>query len=266
MPAPTGVITLITDFGHNDILVGVMKGVIAGVCPAARVVDLCHYVTPFDAAEAASLLCDAYPYFPQGTIHVVVVDPGVGASRDIILVHACGHYFIAPDTGALWPVASGRSFQAVKVTNSQYFLPTVSATFHGRDIFAPVAAHLCLGVPLASFGPPISEPRRLDAPTPSVFPSGAVVGAVVRCDRFGNLITNIPRSLVANPARAVVSVGGHVLRGIHATFSDAPPGEALAYFGSFGAVEIAVNRGDASQALKAGRGDAVEITLETAGL
>lgn len=260
MSAPSAIITLTTDFGTADVFVGVMKGVVARIAPCARVVDLTHSVAPFDAEEAAALLRDAFPWFPEGTVHVVVVDPGVGTQRGIIAAEAGGHFFLAPDTGILWPVLRERpEARVVRVGERRFFLPTVSGTFHGRDIFAPVAAHLALGTPLESLGPP-AQAQPGNMPEPEPLPGGGVRGAIVRFDRFGNAITNIP----ADRARGatVLRVKGQTLRGVHPTFGAAEPGEALAVAGSFGKVEICINRGDARKALGLGRGDEVVLLPE----
>jgi hypothetical protein len=258
----SGAITLTTDFGRADIYVGVMKGVIAEIAPAARVVDLTHDIQPFDAVEAAFQLAAAFRWFPRGAVHVVVVDPGVGASRDIVAMAAGGHLFVAPDTGILAPIADREGCdRIVRVTEPRYFLPAVSRTFHGRDVFAPVAAHLSRGVGLDELGPEIAGLRPLDTAGPAAVPGG-VRGAVIRWDHFGNLVTNIPAD--ALPESPLVRIGDRSLRGLSATFSDVPAGEPLAYVGSFGFLEIAVHRGDARRRLRVRRGDPVTVVAEEA--
>ena len=253
---PSGYISLITDFGLQDTFVGVMKGVIARINPDARVIDLTHAVTPFDTAEAAFLLRDSWAFCPDGTVHVAVVDPGVGSDRDIVAMSAGGGFFLAPDTGILAPIEEDMGHDLiVRVTNGERFLPDVSSTFHGRDVFAPVAAHISLGVSLGEFGPAVGELRPLDRRAPEA--PGR--GVVVRFDRFGNLVTDIPRAAILDPANVRVRVAGHTLRGIRDTFARAAAGELVAFFGGFGHVEIAVNHGSAKDALGAQKGDPVEI-------
>jgi S-adenosylmethionine hydrolase len=257
---PSGVITLMTDFGDADVYVGVMKGVIAAVFPGARVVDLTHRVPAHDAAEAAWLLQDAYRYFPAGTVHVAVVDPGVGTARRVLGLRAGNHLFLAPDNGILTPVHAELGREAlVEIAEPRYLLPNASRTFHGRDVFAPAAAHLAAGVALEAMGPPVADFVRLRLPEPCSLHGGVVRGEVVRVDGFGNLITNIRRELVPRPDRAAVRVAGVALRGIQPTYGVAGPGDVLALFGGFGVLEIAVNRGSAAQRLGVGRGQPVEV-------
>ena len=260
MSQPSGVINLMTDFGEKDVFVGVMKGVISGINPSARVIDLTHAVPAFDAVEAAWLLRDAYGFFPSGTVHVVVVDPGVGTSRRIVAARADGHVFLAPDTGILSPVAAAHAPEAmVRVENSAYRLPHVSPTFHGRDIFAPAAAHLSLGVPLEELGPAIDSMAPLSLPAPEPTPSGGVRGQVLRFDRFGNLMTNIPVASLGDTAGLTVQFGDWLLHGIQSTFGEVEAGKPTAIAGSSGYVEICVNQGNARDLLGARRGDPVEI-------
>ena len=191
MGAARPLITLMTDFGHDDIFVGVMKGVIAGIAPDAGVIDLTHSIPPFDVVQAAHRLFQAYRYFPKGTIHVVVVDPGVGSERKIVGMSSDGHVSLAPNNGVLTLVEQERGHdRLVQVEESRYFLPRVSGSFHGRDIFAPVAAHLARGTALSDVGPPLERLRTLDIPRPEVIGDDSVRGKVLWCDHFGNLITN----------------------------------------------------------------------------
>jgi len=260
---PIPVIALLTDFGADDIFVGVMKGVIAGIAPEARVIDLCHEVTPFDAVEAALMLRDAYSCFPAGSIHVVVVDPGVGGERRIIAGRADSHVFVAPDTGVLWPVfAAHPPTPLVAVTNPEFFRPEISNTFHGRDIFAPVAAHLAAGAALSQLGPAIDDPLRLELPGPSRGPDGSITGQVMRADHFGNLITNIPAAMLADAAgreEITVTIAEQVLHGIGSSYESVPAGGFVALLGSSGMLEISVNRGRAADALGARHGAAVRV-------
>lgn len=262
MPHLSGIITLMTDFGDSDIFVGVMKGVIASINADARVIDLTHKIAHFDTESAADLLRDAYPYFPKGTVHVMVVDPVVGTERDILAAEAGGHFFLAPDTGALWPILHDHpDARVARVTNTEYFLPKVSKTFHGRDIFAPVAAHLSLGVGITILGPVAEDFLRSGAPDPEPLPGGGARGVVTRFDAFGNAITNIPGEMVGT-GNLVIRVADQTILGIRPTFGAVEPGQAVAIVGSFGRVEICVNRASAREMLGIERGAPVEIYPE----
>jgi S-adenosyl-L-methionine hydrolase (adenosine-forming) len=184
------IITLTTDFGLSDHYVGAMKGVILGICPRARIVDISHDVKPFAVSEAAYLIAQAYRHFPRGTVHVVVVDPGVGSDRRPILAEAAGQRFIAPDNGALGMILSREKHKVRVISNSRYFRKPVSATFHGRDIFAPVAAHVAAGAPVSSVGKLIGDSVRADFETPRRTGERAWLGCVLHIDRFGNVVTN----------------------------------------------------------------------------
>jgi len=246
-------ITLLTDFGLSDPYVGIMKGVILSICPKASVVDVSHDVDPQDIRAAAYLLDAAYPYFPENTVHTVVVDPGVGSGRAVIAVQAGGHYFLAPDNGVLTKVLEGSAVQrAVRVENPAYFIQPVSRTFHGRDIFAPVAAHMAAGKPLDAFGPRISAEDMVQLEIPAAYLSkGELAGAIITVDRFGNLITNIPEGLIRqlrtdpDESRLCVQVGACEIKGLSAAYQAVSPGDLLAIIGSRGCLEISVNQGDA---------------------
>ena len=260
---PSGVITLTTDFGVADIYVGVMKGAIARLAPEAKVIDLTHAIDPYDVLEAAIALRDAYAWFPPGTVHVVVVDPGVGSGRGVAAMVSDGHAFLAPDTGILWPVAADKGWaELAQVTSRDCFLPEVGATFHGRDIFAPVAARMASGTPLQDLGPRLVQLQPLDLPRPERLADGSLQGVVLRRDRFGNLITSLTTEDLSGGRVAEVRVKGRAVEGLRICFADAAPGELLACVGSFGRLEIAVNQGNAWEALDAGRGDAVEVVFE----
>jgi len=261
MSAQVPWITLMTDFGREDVFVGVMKGVIAGICPAARVIDLCHAIPRFDVTQAAFRSAEAYPYFPKGTIHAIVVDPGVGGDRRIVAMESDGHIFIAPDNGALWLIEKEKGHNAlVAVMNENRFLPEISGTFHGRDIFAPVAAHLAAGAPLSALGPPVEQIESLDMPAVERASDGSLKGAVLWADHFGNLITNIRVSDLTPDRDIRVSIAGRMIEGLQHTYADVPEGEALAMIGSFGALEIAVRLGSAKETLGAGPGAEVRVT------
>jgi S-adenosyl-L-methionine hydrolase (adenosine-forming) len=259
------IITLTTDFGTSDHLVGAMKGVILNINPAARIVDLNHHVTPFDILDGALSIANAYKYFPPRTIHVVIVDPGVGTERRPLLVSGEKQYFIAPDNGVLSMIFERESCTVRHITAAHYFLNPVSPTFHGRDIFAPTAGWLSKAFQTEAFGEQITDSVRFAVPRAK--PSGqAIKGVVLRVDAFGNLMTNLTTEDV--PAVAVasgtikLSVGGKEVRKLIQTFALGTPGEPIAVFGSAGFLEIAVNRGSAARTLGANRG--AEVTLNLA--
>jgi hypothetical protein len=260
-------IVLLTDFGLKDSYVGVMKGVIAGGCPDARVIDLTHEVSPQDVTEAAFVLATAYRYFPAGTIFVCVVDPGVGAGRRIVCLRANRQTFLAPDNGLLSPVARECGVEAAyQVTNSRYFLPQVSGTFHGRDIFAPVAAHIRSGLELHRLGPPLADPRELSLPSPVSTPEGRLKGEVIHIDHFGNLITNITKETLENtfkcpPGELEIRIKRRRIRGISRTYGNSGAGRLLAVMGSSGCLEVAVKVGSAEKLLKCSKGDSVAVSL-----
>lgn len=259
------IVTLLTDFGVGDPFVGIMKGVILGIAPDARIVDLAHEVPGYDILGAAFLLHSAWRYFPPGSVHVVVVDPGVGSPRRGLAVEAGGHLFVAPDNGVLTYVLSGTpTARAVELTAQEYFLRPVSASFHGRDVFAPVAAHLARGVPLARLGRAVKDPVRLELPGAEER-AGALHGEVIRVDRFGNLITSIDAVTLAafapgGAAGVRVHVGGRPAGAVCGFFAQAGPGGSGALVGSAGHLEVFVNQGSAAERFGAGRGTPVVVT------
>ena len=264
------VITLLTDFGGSDPFVGVMKGVILGINPDAVVVDLCHGTTAHDPSEAAFLLATSYRYFPKGTIHVAVVDPGVGGPRRPILATCDGHLFVGPDNGLLGPIAERGGPSSVRaITAVRYFLQPVSATFHGRDIFAPVAGHLSLGAEPDRFGHPIEDYIRLTLPRPSQCGARSIKGEILHIDRFGNLVTNIAtddleRLASGGPITALqVEIAGRTIP-IVAYYAQVAPGAPGAVIGSADYLEIFVHQGDASRLLRAGRGAELVVSSEKA--
>ena len=258
----SGIITLTSDFGLRDPFVGVMKGRILARHPAARIVDLTHEVLAHWPAEAGFWLARSYAWFPTGTVHVAVVDPGVGTARDIVLVESRGHWLLAPDNGLLEPVTrSDRSARAWRLTPegmARCGVGRASATFHGRDIFAPVAAEIAAGRVIA---PSIGEPSPPLVPSwveePAVV-DGRVAGRVITIDHFGNLITNIDRRLCEKLIDPVVHAGKLSLS-LRRTYGDARPGDPIALFNSFGVVEIAVAEGRAVDALGLSRGAPVSV-------
>jgi len=261
-------VSLTTDFGLSDEYVGVMKGVILSLNPNATMIDITHQVDPQDVLQAAGLIRSAYRYFPAGTVHLVVVDPGVGTGRPILSAEGGGHRFVAPDNGILAPLRQDGVIQTVyRVENSDYFLHPVSSTFHGRDIFAPVTAHLSAGLSPAALGPAVSpaEMAGLDLPTPTSSASGDLWGAVLFIDHFGNLITNIDAEHLekwrdsAHREKLTINIGSHHIRGLSPSYESAGFQKPLAIIGSRGYLEIAVNRGNARHILGAGKRDRVSI-------
>jgi len=259
---PPRVISLLTDFGLQDGFVGAMKGVILGINPDARIVDLSHDIPPWDIRAAAFVLHAAYRYFPKDAIHVCVVDPGVGSGREILIVHAADWLFMAPDNGLLSLVLAREPVHAVyRVCKPENYLPMVSGTFHGRDIFAPVAARLSLNPALSEFGEPYKDAETGLFPRPAVA-QGAVSGEVVYRDHFGNLITNIREENMTEAGiggNAVLTVADTVITGIHDCYHAAPEGGVLALVSSAGFLEIACNRDSAARRLNAGVGTPVKL-------
>ena len=265
MPARRPLITLLTDFGSRDSYVGVLKGVIAGICPEAAVVDLTHSVPPQDIRAGAFQLLVACPYFPAGSVHLAVVDPGVGTDRRLIAVEAGGHSFVGPDNGLLrWIVErlAGDSWRAVELTEPRYWLAPaseVSQTFHGRDIMAPVAAHLAAGVALDRLGSPVSTLAGTPLPLPTR-KGDRLRGEILHVDHFGNAITNVRQEHVLAPGGALrVDVGSHSLCGPVESYAGAGVGEALVIWGSAGFLEVAVREGSAAAVLGISAGDAVLV-------
>jgi S-adenosylmethionine hydrolase len=261
MPAP--LITLTTDFGLSDHYVGTMKGVILSICPRARIVDISHGVGAYEIPEAAFTLAQAYRYFPRDAVHVVVVDPGVGTSRRPILAQAAGHYFIAPDNGVLSMIYAGEKHKVRAISNARYFLPQVSNTFHGRDIFAPAAAHLASGVAPARFGKPIEDYLRLDFDKPVRTGRRTWTGAILKVDRFGNIVTNF--SVADFPdldKRAFeMAVGSQRINVFARHYAERGPGEAFAIVGSAGFYEISVGQASAAKLLGCAAGAPLELAL-----
>ena len=257
------VITLTTDYGTNDHLVGVLKGVILRIAPHATIVDINHHVVPFDVLDGALTIAAAYRYFPARTVHVVVVDPGVGTARRPILVTADPFYFVAPDNGVLSLIYERQSAVSVRhITAQHYFLNPVSNTFHGRDIFAPVAAWLAKTYQSEAMGEEISDHVRFALPRPKATGSGKK-GLVLRVDAFGNLLTNFSAEDLppgASDGKINLHVGGKRVEKLAQTFAQGAAGEPIAILGSSGFVEIAVNQGHAARALGVNRG--AEVMLE----
>jgi S-adenosylmethionine hydrolase len=258
------IITLLTDFGIQDHYVASMKGVILRINPQCTLIDTTHQVTPHDIEEGAFILANACSYFPKGTIHVAVVDPGVGGPRKPVLLVTRNYFFLGPDNGLLSLAAQGDTVkQAVELTNSTFFLSRISATFHGRDIFAPAAAHLTLGIQPGVFGPRLDSWVRLDIGTP-VVAGRELVGKVIHVDAFGNLVTNIrERELLQfNRVRPVViKAGGRSINGLKRGYWEGKKGAPMALVGSGGFLEVSVREGNARKMLKMKKGDKIKVIV-----
>jgi S-adenosyl-L-methionine hydrolase (adenosine-forming) len=253
------IITLTTDFWLSDAFVGAMKGVILGINPRARIVDISHDIPPQDIDHAAFVVQCAAPFFPKGTVHTVVVDPGVGTERLILAVRTPDHLFLAPNNGVLKHVFAGHpEAEVFNVTESGYFRGRVSRTFHGRDIFAPVAAHLSRGLSPGKLGRPFTEYDKGIVPR-AVRMADRIRGEVIAFDRFGNGITNIPAGWIGDPDTARVLVGDFEFDSLARSYLDVPPGEPLAIIGSADALELSVNRGSARETLELKIGDTVTL-------
>ena len=257
------IITLTTDFGLSDHFVGVMKGVILGIEPAAQVIDISHGVQPFQIADGAFTIAQAYGYFPKKTIHVVVVDPGVGSARRPLLAEIAGQYFIAPDNGVLSMVFAREKPKVRHITTERYFLHPVSRTFHGRDVFSPVAAHLAAGVRPAQFGQRIDDYLRATFGTPAQTGPHAWTGTILKADHFGNLVTNfhIDQFPSVRTRAFALKAGLQVIARLALTFSECAPGQLFAIVGSSGFLEVAVSEGSAAVTSGCGAGSPVELTL-----
>ena len=255
------IITLTTDFGTSDAYIGAMKGVILGINPNATIVDISHDIEPQNILQAAYVLDKAYPYFPKGTIHVVVVDPGVGTERKAVIIKTLEAFFVAPDNGVLSYVVENR-IEAVSITNPRFWRKPVSATFHGRDIFAPVAAHLSLGTSPHEFGETISSLVAFPCPRPRVEADGTIIGHVVHIDRFGNLITDIKRSDLPE-TNLQIEVKGHSIWGLSVSYAEG--GELLALIGSDEHLEIGAENGSAAALLGAKVWEQVDVIRSSRG-
>lgn len=259
---PAGpIITLLTDFGGRDAYVGIMKGVALGICPTATLVDLAHEL-PAQAVRAGALvLRSSVEYFPDGTVHLAVVDPGVGSARAAIVVTTPRAFLVGPDNGLLAPAAARLGVRSVhRLSNESFFRPPVSPTFHGRDVFAPVAAHLAAGAPPEAFGEALAALAPLNVPEPVIEPSG-MRGEVLYIDRFGNLVTNISAEALSafRGSGVFVRIATMSPLLLTHTYADAAPGAPLAVIGSWGMLEIAVRDGSAAEHFGAGIGTPVAV-------
>jgi S-adenosyl-L-methionine hydrolase (adenosine-forming) len=256
-------ITLTTDFGTSDHFVGAMKGVILGIATRARIVDITHQITPFEMNEAAFTIAEAARWFPKGAIHVVVVDPGVGTARRPILVEAAGQRFIGPDNGVFTMIYDQGPHKVREITNNKMMLKTVSRTFHGRDVFAPAAAHLASGVAPARFGKLISDFVRSEMVKPALLKKHRWLGRVLKVDHFGNLITNFHmREFGELRMRAFeILAGTQIIRRLALTYAESGIGELVAIEGSSGFLELSANQESAAEKLGCGVGAPVELEI-----
>jgi S-adenosylmethionine hydrolase len=279
----TPIITLLTDFGSSDAYVGTMKGVMLSICPAARLIDLTHAIEPQNVRQAAYVLLTAFRHFPPHTVFLIVVDPGVGTSREPVAVETDHGVYVAPNNGVLsYVLPQTHVLHTAVLQNPDYQLPTVSQTFHGRDIFGPAAAHVANGVPVRAFGPPPPELVKLSDPRLEITPS-QIHGEVLHIDHFGNIITSIgrlgwtgPNTLhfepqfgrdhlllppVIDASHSTLMIGTQTIKGICRTYGEVPPGTLAALVGSSGQLEIGLNQGSAAKYLSASIGDPVTINI-----
>ncbi len=270
LPKIMSIITLLTDFGTGAEYAGLMKGVILSINPAATIVDITHQIDSQDIVQAAFTIDASYEYFPDGTVHLVVVDPGVGSERSLLALEIKSQFFIAPDNGVLTLLFNeGEIKSLIRITNSKYFLASVSRTFHGRDIIAPVGAHLSIGIDIRTLGVELDlrDAMQLDDLHACMSENGEIVGKIVDIDDFGNLISNIDFKKLSNVyqsgqnKRIRIKIGSSVVTGICETYDSVQPKTPLTLIGSRGYLEIAVNKGNAAQVLDAAKGDTVRVMV-----
>ena len=257
------IITLTTDFGEADHYIACMKGVILQLAPTANIVDVTHLLQPHDVVHGAFVLRQVFDHFPEGTIHIAVVDPGVGTTRQLLAVRYEGQIILAPDNGLVSLVHRDYPMEELRaIRNERLFRPEISATFHGRDILAPVAGHLAQGLALDGVGPVIDQLEILNLERPSSLPNGGIGGQVLYVDHFGNLISNISLAdlesvTVESIQRLNVHVGPLRVGPLRTTYADVAPGEILAIIGSTGMLEVAINQGNAAAQLRAAPGTVI---------
>lgn len=248
------IVTLLTDFGNSDGFVGVMKGVMLQIAPDARLIDIAHDLPPQSVSSASFLNEWSFGYFPVGSVHLCVVDPGVGSKRRAIAVEAAGHFFVAPDNGLLSPILDKpECTRTVSLTNQRYWMDKISHTFHGRDIFAPVAAHLASGVSILELGEEISNPKKNEIPTPCL-KDGTIDCAIQYIDHFGNLVTNLDEQTFlrwrdktgCSNDEIIILIRDQIIEGVSTSYSQSREGELLTIFDGYGCLEIAMNNGNAS--------------------
>ena len=269
---PSSTIVLLTDFGDSSWYVGVMKGVILSIAPQARIIDLCHNVSSQDVREGAFILGNSYSYFPVGSVFVCVVDPGVGGERKNIIIETDEHYFVGPDNGVLSPVfEDNRLVRVHQIISKEYRLTNMGSTFLGRDLFAPVAAHISLGVDLSSIGPGISTITTVPRSEPVVRDDVEIRGRIVYIDSFGNIITDISRDILGSvfgdstSSRLKVVMGKRTVEGIKEYYSQEQPGRLMAFINSWGYLELAVNLGNAWECLGSREKRSVSIVVTRRG-
>ncbi len=255
---------MLTDFGLKDGFVGTMKGVILGINPSAKIVDISHDISPQNIQEASYVLKSSSPYFPAGTIFLVVIDPGVGTGRKAIIVKTSRFLYLGPDNGVLSGIYNQEDDDVIEIANKTYFLPDISNTFHGRDIFAPVAAYLSTGISHHLMGAKIDTIKTINTINPFIDDKNNVTGTIIYTDRFGNLITNLREDFFHNHGLNCknINIKGNIINGLSNSYSEKSPGELLAIKGSSGYIEIAVNQGNAEKLLQAGRGDSVTVSSD----
>lgn len=264
MKRRSGIVTLTSDFGSRDAYVGAMKGVICSIFPSVRIVDITHEIRPQKVLEAALLLEAAYPWFPPGTVHVVVVDPGVGTKRRPLAVSSGNQLFVGPDNGVLsaplFARGVGKRVDVHEIVERSYDMPEPSDTFHGRDVFAPAGGQLASGIEIDRIGPEVSDYMILDLPKPRI-EDDRIVGEILRTDRFGNAISSIPRSVLIQIGSGPyeISVNGRNYGPLRRRYQDVPEGEALVLTGGTGRLEIAVNGGSAAENLGLDTGDEMVV-------
>lgn len=257
------IITLTTDFGLKDGNVGVMRGVILGIAPQATLVDISHQIRPQNVREGAWILGRSAPFFPEGTIHIAVIDPGVGTARRPLAARLGGQGFVGPDNGLLTPLLEraeqeSQAMEIVCLDQPRFWRPEVSQVFHGRDIFSPAAAHWANGVPLRELGTPIADPVRLELPKPERAGDG-LRGEVMHIDAFGNVASNIQRQDLTGWGEVEVRLKGASVRGLVRTFGERPPGDLIALYGSTGNLIVSVVNGSAAERIGAEVGDPIEV-------
>ncbi len=259
-----GIVTLITDFGTKGEYLGAMKGAILRVNPRCQIIDITHEIEPQNIRQASWVLKNSYPYYPSGTIHVVVADPGVGTARRGIVLQKEGYSFVGPDNGVFtWVLGKEGRISAYEITKRKFFLTPLSDTFHGRDIFAPVAGHLSIGLEPRLLGPKARDLVTIDWPTPRLS-RGTLEGVILWADSFGNLITNVSREEHGpelDGRRLLIKGRGWRIDQIHRTYGERRSGQPLALFGSGGFLELSVNRGNALNTLGLNPGDPIIIKL-----
>ena len=258
------IVTLTTDFGLQDYYVSAMKAVMLDIAPDVRFVDISHEVPDQDIMAGSWVLQNSAPLFPPNSVHLVVIDPGVGTDRNPIALKVDDQYYVGPDNGIFSLLTEDKDFEAVRLTNSDYWRDKPSNTFHGRDIFAPVAAHLSNGVDISELGEPLNELKTYRWASPIADKDG-LQGWIIHIDKFGNLITNLPQTLiddVIGERPVKIYVGNMILDQLVPTFGSVPEGEPAAYIGSSGMLEIGINKGDAAEMMSVKKGAQISLVLQ----